>query len=130
MLAFWDVLSVVDGCAVVCNPYGPGSPFATPWLAVCDTLRVLCVLGAVGIVGLLLKAIRGTDTAGQRSRLVALGLFGLVAVDTEAVHFGDYPSIRLALTLAAIALSLHGMRSIFRHEYPAQPRDPGAGNAE
>lgn len=127
---FWDVLSGIDGCPLVCNPHGPGTPFASPLLVVLDSLRVLCALGGLAIVIALLRSIRWANTPGQRSRLVALGLFGLVVVNTEAVHLGDYPSIRLPLTLAAVAFSVHGMWSIFRQEAPARPRDSGAPRAE
>lgn len=130
MFALWDVLAGVDGCPVVCNPKGPGTPFASPLFVVLDTIRVLCVLGGVAIVVSIPKAIQGATTAGQRSRLVAFGLFGLVVINTEAVHLGDYPSIRLPMTVAAVVFAVHGMWSIFRHEYPAQPRDVGASSAE
>lgn len=122
MLAFWDVLAGADRCPVFCNPHGPGTPFGSPVLVVCDSLRVLCTLGGLAVLASIPPAIRWAGTAGQRSRLVSFGMFALVVMNTEAVHFGDYPSIRLPLTLAAVAFAAHGMYSIHRHERPAESR--------
>jgi len=122
----------LDSCSGFwCGSTGPGTPFATPLLAVCDVVRIACTLGGVAVIVALPGAIRVAVAPGQRSRLIGLGLFALIVLNSQAVHLGDDPTIRLPLTFAAIAFCVHGMWSIFRHELPAQPRDDtGAVDAE
>lgn len=131
MLSLWELLRL-DGCpGFWCSSSGPGTPFATPLLAVCDVMRILCALGGVAVVWALPKAIRRAVTHGQRSRLLGLGLFAVIVLTGQSVHLGDVPSVRLPLTLVAIGFSVHGMWSIHRYERPAQPLGgTGAVDAE
>lgn len=126
MLLQWIDLTV---CPVFCNPHGPNTPFATPLLVVVDVLRVVSVVGALLIVALVLRVFRRVEVSGQRSRFLAFALFALVVANTEMNKIGDYPSLRLPMSLAAVIYAVHGMRSVLTLELPAQPRDRGAGDA-
>lgn len=94
---------------VLCNPNEPGTPFVG-LLILWDSLRVLCVLGALAVIG------RAIVVALQTPRLPtaqwwpypALGLFCGVAVTTELVHFGDTPSYRLFAVAIVVGLTVRG----------------------
>lgn len=120
-----------DDCTgLLCVPVGPGTPFATPILIAADTVRLAVIVGGgASILLTALSAIRASATAGQATRMAGLGLFCLVAINTKVARLGDLPSMRLALTVAAVGLSVHGMWSFRTREHPSQPRTTGSGDA-
>lgn len=85
---------------------------------------MLCIVGGLLVVSLTLLLIsRATLVGGQHARFVALALFALSAIGSEAVHAGDYPSYRLALNFLGVVLGLYGLAA-FRRENPATERAP------
>lgn len=93
---------------VLCNPNEPSTPFVG-LLILWDSLRVLCILGALAVIGrAIVIAARAHLPAEQWWPYPALGLFCGVAVTTELVHFGDLPSYRLFVTAVAVGLTVRG----------------------
>lgn len=114
----------------LCVPTGPGTPFAGWVLGIADTIRLAVIVGGgAAILLTVTSAIRSSVTQGQRTRMAGLGMFCLVAINTEVNRLGDLPSGRLALTVAAVSFSLHGMWSFRTREHPSQPRTTGSGDA-
>jgi hypothetical protein len=109
------------GCPVLCNPDGPHTPFGTPLLAVFDALRLLAILGGLWVIVQTPTAMRRCVTSPQRARFIALALWALAVITTEAEHLGDTAGIRLALNLAATGYALYGLRG-FRTETPGERR--------
>jgi hypothetical protein len=84
---------------------GPGRPFATPWLAVCDTIRLVCVVCfGVGAAGVLLRWRRVERAA--RTLMVAGLAYSWSAVETEwdKLGYGIGVGGRLWINLAASLL--------------------------
>lgn len=112
-----------SSCSVtlLCSPDGPGTPFGNGWIALFDSVRVVCVLAALATIGFTLPAYPKMSSGGQRARMVALLLFTLQAITTESEHIGDYASLRLGFNLAAVLYGLYGIWQL-RREDPAQQR--------
>lgn len=103
-------------------PSGPGTPFATPELAVVDTIR--CFVLGVGIIVFFasIHAMFLTKTIGQIARLATLVVFLSSSMLTEFDHFGDYAHYRLYLHMIATIIAAWGTFSFFRFEKPATVR--------
>ena len=82
-------------------PNGPGTPFATPELALSDSLRLLVLLSLLYRLPGTLRLIRVALTTQQRYRMVALGLFMVMVVLSEIAHLGNEPNYQLLLALVA-----------------------------
>lgn len=110
MDTYWTLYTGMDG---------PGTPFRG-WLALWDSLRVLCMAGGLAMVAQLPGCIRRCFTAGQRARFVALGLWGLLIVVGNPLRIGDWADIRLLVQVAAVGYALYGLWT-FRRETPSAP---------
>lgn len=116
-----DTAASLAGCLVgLCAPAGPGTPFATPALAVLDTLRLLLSVAALSIVWFTVRSAAARWVpARQRARYAALGLFAAATVGTELAHLGDAAHYRLLLNLAGVLAALAGLRE------PPSPDEEG-----
>lgn len=105
-----------------CIPSGPGTPFGTWWLIIADTVRVICVIMAIWLLGGIGAAWRRSyPRSGQRDRFTSLGLLAFVVIGAELQDLGNVPSYRLALSTVAMLLAIRGLLR-FDHERPAAPR--------
>lgn len=84
------------------------TPFATPWLAFADVLRVFCVLGGCMLAaGAGARLIDPEDTTPQlRLGYLALALLCASAIGTEWTHVGAPVTYRLWLNSTGIAFGL------------------------
>jgi len=116
--------------ALVCSPDGPGKPFGTAWIALFDSVRVICVLAALITLAFTPGVYEHLRAPGQRARMIALTLFTLQSITTESEHIGDYASLRLLFNVAAVLYGLYGILQL-RKEEPARMRSrndpPSAG---
>lgn len=110
-------------CAWLCGPPpGPSTPFATPGLAVLDSVRVAAWVAAAVAVGLTVLLVRRACTAGQIVRFTASAGLAVVAADVEVEHLGDLGNWRLIVGFMSLAALAWGNWSAYAMESPAQPR--------
>jgi hypothetical protein len=104
-------VEIMIACSnLLCAPTGPGTPFAGPWLAVVDTVRVVMCVAALLLVALSAREIGNRRLPRrQRARFAALALFPASVLGTELAHLGDEPHYRLVLNLACVAIALAGL---------------------
>lgn len=110
------------GCnPIFCNPNGPRLPFGTWYLAIFDTVRLIMILGAMGVITATGAAwARSCSHGGQRDRYTALAIFAVVVASTEVENIGNTASYRLVFSATGIALAIRGLWR-FRHEQPSVP---------
>lgn len=110
------------GCnPIFCNPNGPHLPFGTWYLVVFDTVRLITILAAMGVITATGTAwARSCSHGGQRDRYLALAIFAVVVAGTEVENIGNIASYRLLLSALGVALAIRGLWR-FRHEQPAKP---------
>lgn len=117
-------------CAWLCGPpQGPSTPFATPELAVLDSLRMVCFASAaVALAFTVVMVVRNVCTSGQRVRFIATAGLIVYAALTELEHLGDLANIRLIIGLMSLMALAWGNFSALRLETPTQPHwhHPGA----
>lgn len=95
-------------------PTGPGTPFATPLLVVADSVRLLLVLIAVGVLIRTPSMVRDALTQLQAQRLIGIGLFALTIGFAQIYQFGDWPTYRTVMITAAMIYTAFGYRLIGR----------------
>jgi len=106
---------------LLCSPTGPGTPFGTWYLALFDSIRIVAVLVAFGLMFVTGVAwARSVPHGGQRDRYLALAIFAVVVIGTEIQNIGNVASYRLVLSLIGIVFALRGIVR-FKHEQPSQP---------
>lgn len=103
------------------SPDGPGTPFASPWLAVMDVLRVSTIAASVLLMVLSMIAARQVGPQ-QAARFAALAFFALTVGITEIEHLGDWPSPRLPLNAAGALLGVYGVWRFCRDQRTTQDR--------
>lgn len=113
---------MADDCnPFVCSPTGPGTPFATWYLAAFDSIRLIAILAALGLMMAIGYAwARSVRHSGQRDRYLALAIFAVVIIGTEIQNVGNIASYRLFLSIAGIIFAFRGLMR-FRYEQPAKP---------
>lgn len=113
----FDPLSTGPGgpfCPALCSADGPSTPFATPYLDVVDTVRVVVVVLALCCVIATPQVMYNAYSQGQRMRFFGICLFIITAATTEMAHFGDYPSYRLVLNLVGTVATTYGVLQFLR----------------
>jgi hypothetical protein len=108
-------------CPWLCSPDGPSTPFGTAYIAIADSIRVLCYALGLGSLTYMPSAIYHSTTRDQRLRFYGLSLFIIVAVTTESAHLGDLPSYRLVLNILGCLATAYGM---FTFNRKVRARDP------
>ena len=117
------------GCelGLLCAPVGPGDPFGSFWLAVADTLRLACCLGALVVVALAtLVARRDRPDPATQAVLAAVCLFCLSVIGTELDRLGDFAHYRLLVNAAAVGLAL---AALWRRRRPAHATETSGRHA-
>jgi hypothetical protein len=106
---------------VFCSPSGPHLPFGTWYLAIFDTVRLVTIFAALGMMMALgIAWARSAPHGGQRDRYMALAVFAVVVIGTEVENLGNIASYRLVLSTIGVVLAYRGLWR-FRHEQPSIP---------
>lgn len=100
---------------LLCPPTGPGTPFGTPWIAVLDTIRVLCWAACLYVITRCIHAVYSIRTPQQRAIYIALALFSFAILGTEVDHFGDLAHYRLAVFAIGSVAACYGLHRIRDH---------------
>lgn len=101
------------GCLpLLCQPVGPGTPFATPLLVALDSVRI--VIFALGLYVLVksIGAVYSVRNPHQRAIYLGLAITAFSVLGTEADRLGDDAHYQLLLHVAFAATSTYGLRRI------------------
>lgn len=114
-------MTPADCNPLLCNPYGPGTPFGTWYLALFDSIRLVTIATALALMFAIGVAwARSVPRSGQRDRYLALASFLVVIIGTEIQNIGNIASYRLFISIFGITLAFRGLMR-FRAEQPAKP---------
>lgn len=87
--------------------YAP--PFSTGALLVWDSLRVLVIVGGLGVLAASIALIRHTTLSSRMALTASLICFITSAVGTEIEHLGDHVTYRLFFNLAGVIVAGGGL---------------------
>lgn len=97
-------------------------PFATPELAVLDTLRLFVGAGGLFLAAYQVRMIRLSRTSGQRARFAAVGVALLVLAGSRLQNLGEPLVWQFFATVVVFGLLGYGTYQFARHETPTQRR--------